>query len=76
MHQPLNWSPFAVNPLDHLEGRTNLKLITPKGEPVRILNEAGKGFVVYIGEQRFLTGFENVNCCYFLNTSEIGINVS
>ena len=74
MYKPVNWSPFATNPIDHLDGRTTLNLITPEGEPVRILNEAGKGFIVYIDKQRFLTGFENVNCCYFLNTSEVGMD--
>lgn len=77
MHKPLNWSPFVANPLDYLEGRvnSNLKLVTPEGEPVRILNEAGTGFVVYIDDKRHLTGFDNVNCCYFLNQAEVGINV-
>lgn len=68
----VNWSPFATNPLDHIEGRTKHKFISANGETVKILMPT-VDFIVQIGDRRVTTG-GNVNTCYFLNQNGVGID--
>jgi hypothetical protein len=67
---PVNWNPFATNPLDWLHERKTQKLATPNGIEVTI-TKPGNDFIVTIGQNRTVTG-SNVNTCYFLNYNEVG----
>lgn len=66
----VNWSPFATNPIDYIEGRSSRKLTTPTGEEVKII-QSGISFVVEINGERTVTT-NNANTCYFLNQHQVG----
>jgi hypothetical protein len=68
----INWSPFATNPLDYVQGHVHgdCKLVTPDGQTVAITME-GSRFIVTIGDSRSETS-GNLNTCYFLNAYQVG----
>ena len=70
---PVNWSPYATNPIDQVDGRKDRRmLVTPKGEEVTITHSmTGVMFTVHIGDEHLPVG-QNSTLCYVLNTREVG----
>lgn len=70
---PVNWSPYATNPIDHVDGRPDRRmLVTPKGEEVTIIQSMnGVMFTVHIGDDHLPAG-QNETLYYVLNTCEVG----
>lgn len=70
---PVNWSPYATNPIDHVDGRPDRRmLVTPEGKEVTITQSmTGVMFTVHIDRESLPAG-QNETLCYVLNTREVG----
>lgn len=66
---PINWHPFAANPLDYI-GNDNLR--TPDGKKVTITK--GSTFLIYFdGVMVYDAGIDNSAACAFLHYNDVGI---
>lgn len=66
--KPINWHPFAANPLDYLD---NEHLRTPDGKHVRIVKEMT--FRIYVNGTLAHESDSNSAACAFLYHEEVGI---
>lgn len=65
---PINWHPFASNPLDYLD---NAHLRTPDGSTVRIVKE--RTFRIYVNGTLAYESDRNSAACAFLYREGVGI---
>ncbi len=65
---PINWHPFASNPLDYLD---NAHLRTPDGSTVRIAKFVT--FRIYVNGTLAHESDSNSAACAFLRREEVGI---
>lgn len=71
---PVNWSPYQTNPIDHIEARSDRRmLITPDDKAV-VIGQAMTGvkFTVRVEGGNLDEAEQNSALCYILNTLQVG----